>query len=53
LKEGDPIYVKISADNVIGTSDYSDAGTGATVFTPIVPGAPVNITENLPVTTKT
>jgi hypothetical protein len=31
------------AVNVVGESQESQAGSGATVFTPIVPGAPINV----------
>jgi hypothetical protein len=46
------VFAKIIAINVIGESVDSEPGTGATVFTPIVPGAPIDVTNNPDGTTR-
>ena len=53
LVDGQDIYSKIVAVNIIGESDESEPGTGATVFTPIVPGAPINLLNFEAGTSKT
>jgi hypothetical protein len=46
LSDGEPVFVKVVAINVIGESEASSLGTGATIFTPIVPGAPINLAND-------
>lgn len=52
LEDGQLVYAKIVAVNVIGESNDSEVATGSTVFTPIVPGAPINLVNNPEGTSK-
>jgi hypothetical protein len=50
LQLGDSIFAKVSATNLYGESAFSESGNGATIV--LVPSAPVNLANNLAVTTK-
>ena len=48
LIEGDHVYVKVTASNVYGESEFSAVGNGATIW--VVPDAPTFFTNNAGVT---
>ena len=48
---GDSVYATVTASNVYGESDPSVQGNGATILQ--VPSAPINLTINTAVVTKT
>lgn len=48
LPWGSAIYVKVSATNVVGTSEFSPLGNGAVILK--VPDAPTDLTNELSIT---
>lgn len=53
LTSGSIVYAKITAENSIGISEASLAGSGSTIFIPVVPSAPTNLVKNQAGITKT
>ena len=45
LISGSQVYAKVVAKNIINSSDPSAAGTGSTIFIPVVPSAPTNLVK--------
>jgi hypothetical protein len=53
LEHQQPILVKVTQVNVIGESEMSAEGSGASIFVPVVPEAPINMVEISSEVTKT
>jgi hypothetical protein len=46
LQHSDAVVAKVIAVNVIGESEISDEGSGASIFVPVVPDAPKSLSHN-------
>lgn len=48
LPWGSSIYAKVKATNIVGTTEYSEAGNGAQII--MEPDAPINLADNAGIT---
>lgn len=46
LQHSDAVVARVIAVNVIGESEISDDGSGASIFVPVVPDAPKSLSHN-------